>query len=200
MTVEMKNLKNVVRVCIMTLTTLILLYIFSIYLNNVILFADITSIKFTVMLWIIYFCLLYFVGFSNVKTEDDLMLKYVDVKHVTRSDILVYFVCRFALLVLAFKFTCSPGDYSTYYVNNVNNVLVNAEFTPAMRILFCSLPAWYTTPTFSMYLDIDSLGKYLIPSVLCIVLYSIITLRSIRATVFQNKLLRLRKGADNGSN
>ena len=113
---------------------------------------------------------------------------------------LTYYVLRFVFFLLAFKFTCSPGNYSTYYINNVNNVLINAEFTPAMRILFCSLPAWYTTPTFSMYLDIDSLGKYLIPSVLCIVLYSIITLRSIRATIFQNKLLRLKKGADNGSN
>lgn len=194
------NLKNVVRVFIMTLATSILLYILSIYLNNIILFTDIVSLKCTVILWIIFFCLLYFVGFSNVRTEDDLMLKYADVKHVTRSDILVYFVCRCVLLLLAFKFTCSPGDYSAYYVNNVNNVLINAEFTPAMRILFCSLPAWYTTPTFSMYLDIDSLGRYLIPSMLCTVLYSILTLRSIRATVFQNKLLRLRKGVDNGSN
>lgn len=184
----------------MTLATSILLYILSIYLNNIILFTDIVSLKCTVILWIIFFCLLYFVGFSNVRTEDDLMLKYADVKHVTRSDILVYFVCRCVLLLLAFKFTCSPGDYSAYYVNNVNNVLINAEFTPAMRILFCSLPAWYTTPTFSMYLDIDSLGRYLIPSMLCTVLYSILTLRSIRATVFQNKLLRLRKGVDNGSN
>lgn len=184
----------------MTLATSVLLYILSIYLNNIILFKDVISLKCTTLLWILYFCLIHLVSFSNAKTEDDLMLKYADVKHITRSDILTYYVCRCILLLLAFKFTCSPGDYSAYYVNNVNNVLINAEFTPAMRILFCSLPAWYTTPTFSVYLDIDSLGKYLIPSVLCIVLYSIITLRSIRATIFQNKLLRLKKGADNGSN
>lgn len=179
----------VIRILLITVFSAISSYCLAIVMYGRSVVYDRPTIRTAILMLILCFIVSMMIVRSRVKSREMLFKKYADVVHVTKHRLFGLLICCVFLFACAFYLNHCAGGYATIYVNKINNALHDWN-SPMLRLLFCALPVWFTTPQLSAtFIDIKDLHVLQVPGIITLVLASACFVMVMRSISFQRRLL-----------
>ena len=186
----------VIRILLVTVLSAISSYCLAIMLYGRSVVYDRPTIRTAILTFLICLIISTQIIQSRVKSREMLFQKYSDVVHVTKHRLIGLLICGAFLFVCAFYLNHCACDYATVYVTKINNALHDWN-SPMLRLLFCALPVWFTTPQLSAtFIDIKDLHMLQVPGVISLVLASACFVIVMRSISFQRRLLMFKEVSD----